>query len=72
MSIQVEEEKVVIDQDTFNKNDLNKIAARILNRCNYFHKKHVNNDTELKAGEGKTMITNGMSVRDFVKKYHLK
>jgi hypothetical protein len=44
----------------------------MLQRCNFFHNKNKNNKKELKIGEGKLMITGGLSVSDFLEKYNLK
>lgn len=70
--VKKEEEKVVIDSEAINKNELNTIALKVLKKCNYFHKKSPNNSNSLKSGRGKTMITNGMSIVDFETKYRLK
>ena len=70
--IKKEEEKVVIDSEAINKNELNTIAIKILNKCNYFHKKNKNNLTELRSNQGSTCITKGMSIEDFEKKYNIR
>lgn len=67
-----EEEKVVIDKETINKDEMDKIAKRILYKCNYFHKKNKNNDTRHEKRKGKTMITNGMTVKEFEREYGLE
>ena len=59
---------VIINGVTYNKNkDLDKISKIILNKCNYIKNYF---DTEF-AGEGKTMITRGLTVDEFTKKYGL-
>jgi hypothetical protein len=59
---------VVINGVIFNKNkDLDKISKAILKECNYIKKYY---DKE-NAGDGKTMITRGLSVNEFAKKYRL-
>ena len=59
---------VVINGVIFNKNrDLDKISKAILKECNYIKNYY---DKE-NAGDGKTMITRGLSVNEFTKKYRL-
>ena len=70
--IRKEEDKIVIGNETYNVNkDLYLIAKNVLNKCNIRHQKHSNSNHNLKAGEGKLMITNGMSINDFLLKYNL-
>lgn len=64
-----EDDKIVIDHVTINKNETDKIATKILYKCNYFHKKSKNNDVFHRSRKGKLMCTNGMTVRDFEKEY---
>ena len=58
---------VLINGKFYNKNDLKSISCAVLKECNYI-KKYFNSEN---AGEGKTMITRGMSVNEFSKKYGL-
>lgn len=44
----------------------------MLFKCNFMHPKNKNNQSFLKCGNGKSMITSGMSINEFVKKHHLK
>lgn len=70
--IRREEDKIVIGNQTYNVNkDLYLIAKNVLSKCNIMHKKHLNSNHNLKAGEGKLMMTNGMSINDFLLKYNL-
>ena len=67
-----EDDKRVIGKETFNVNrDLDLLATKVLNKCNVRHQKNINANNSLKAGEGKLMITNGMSINDFLMKYNL-
>ena len=67
-----EDDKIVIGKETFNVNrDLDLLATKVLNKCNVRHQKNINANNSLKAGEGKLMITNGMSINDFLMKYNL-
>ena len=58
---------VLINGKFYNKNDLKSISCAVLKECNYI-KKYFNSEN---AGEGKTMITRGLSVNEFSKKYGL-
>ena len=69
--ILVEEDKIFINNQSYQKNRLDLIASQVLSSCNISNHKNKNNNTALKHGEGKLMITNGMSVKDFIKKYSL-
>ncbi len=40
--------------------------------CKVYSIKNKKNDINLKAGNGKSMITQGMTINDFLKKYQLK
>ena len=59
--------RVLINGKFYNKNDLKGISNAILKECNYV-KKHFSSEN---SGEGKTMITRGMTVNQFTKKYGL-
>jgi hypothetical protein len=58
---------IIINGIKYKKNDLPNISKVILKECNYI-KKYYDNEN---AGEGKTMITRGLSVNQFTKKYGL-
>ena len=58
---------VIINGKSYNKFDIAKISNAVLKQCNYI-KKNFNKEN---AGDGKTMITRGMSVNEFTKKYNL-
>ncbi len=51
---------------------MNVIAVKILNKCNLTKEKNENNNKKLKSGEGKLMITNGLSINEFEKKLGFK
>lgn len=59
---------VIINGVKYQKNkDINKISRAVLKECNY-----IKNDFDIEyAGDGKTMITRGLSVDQFTKKYGL-
>ncbi len=58
---------VMIKGKAYNKKDIPKISRVILKECNYI-KKYFDNE---KSGTGKTMITRGLSVEEFTKKFRL-
>ena len=66
------------DENNDNSNNLNPdnnldlVAKKVLNECNVTSQKSKYNDTILKSNEGKTMITKGMTVAEFIDKYKLK
>ena len=58
---------VLINGKAYNKKDLPTLTKVILKECNYI-KKYYDKES---AGDGKTMITRGLSVNEFTKKYRL-
>lgn len=53
-------------------NQINVIANKILHKCNLTKEKNINNNSRLKSGDGKLMITNGLSINDFERKMGIK
>ncbi len=51
---------------------VNELAKEVVDKCNFVMKKHKNNNTKLVSGNGKLMITSGLSVKDFLKKFNFK
>ena len=67
-----EENKIKIGNDVYYMNcQMGLIANKILNKCNVHHNKNKNNMNSLRVGEGKLMMTKGMTVKNFVSKYKL-
>ena len=66
-----EDEKIVIDNKEFFKSEIDKIARKILTKCNFNHNKNPNNIKSLKTGEVKLMITNGLTLNQFYDRYQL-
>lgn len=50
---------------------MHEISKNVLTRCKYNRKKSEFNDRNLRAGEGKLMITSGLTVNDFTRKYNI-
>ena len=64
---------VEIDGKIYNKKEeFDLITRKILKMCKVYSIKNKKNDINLKAGNGKSMITQGMTINDFLKKYQLK
>ena len=55
-----------------NSENIHDIAKLILDECKVNSKKSRFNNSSLKSKSGKSMITKGLSVQDFLKKYNLK
>ena len=54
------------------QNDINKLGKIILKKCHFVNNKFVNNkDNKLQKGIGKLMITNGLSINEFIDKFSL-
>jgi hypothetical protein len=60
-----------VDNLAISKYKLDLIAQKILQFCNITHNKSANNNNKLKSGNGKVMITSGLTVNEFKKKYNL-
>ena len=68
-----EDNNVSIGKKIYLKNtQFNEISSKVLGMCNIYSTKSKFNNTSLKARTGKTMITKGMSVQEFEKKYNLQ
>ena len=72
----IEDEKYIIINNTIynktNKNDMKNLGNMALKKCHFINTKYDNNkNNNLKKGEGKLMITNGLSLNDFLDKYSL-
>lgn len=64
---------ITIDNENYSLiNQIDKIAEKILNKCNLTKEKSENNNKKLKSGEGKLMITNGLTIVEFEKKLRIK
>ena len=68
----LEESEIKIDGKIYNKNkEFDLITKKILRLCKVYYNKSKNNNQSLKAGNGKSMITPGLSLNSFEKKYKL-
>jgi hypothetical protein len=68
----VDENSVLIDgKILFKDSQFDIIANKVLNICNVNKKKSKFNNTSLKKKDGKLMITRGLSVGEFEKKYKI-
>jgi len=69
VEVRKDEEIILIDNQAYGKNQFDVISKLVLKKCNFTHEKNKNNTKSLKKGEGKLMITSGMTVHDFQEKY---
>ena len=68
-----DENEVEIDGEIFEKTtQFNLITKKVLQICKVYNKKARTKRNFPRAGDGKNMMTKGMSVNNFVKKYKLK
>ena len=68
-----EDNNVIIKNKLYYKNtQFDKITSEILGMCNIYSTKSKFNNTVHKSKGGKTMITKGMTVGEFEKKYNLQ
>ena len=69
----VDENTVLIGNELlYKQNQFDIIANRVLNLCHYYNKKSIHNPKRLKKGDGKLMMTRGLTVEQFEKKYNLE
>lgn len=68
-----DENEIEIDGEIFEKTQqFHLITKKILKKCNVYSNKNINNRNKLKVGNGKNMMTKGLSIKDFFNKYKLK
>ena len=54
------------------QNDMKKLGKIILQKCHFINNKYIDNESnKLQKGTGKLMITNGLSINDFLNKFSL-
>ena len=71
-SMKKNEEKIKVDGVEYSKNDLENLSKAIMNKCKFTRKKYRSSDSDYsKTGRGKLMFTNGLTVGEFEKKYHI-
>jgi len=76
----INQKKQLVDENTvlignellYKQNQFDIIANRVLNLCHYYNKKSIHNPKRLKKGDGKLMMTRGLTVEQFEKKYNLE
>ena len=67
-----DENSFLFDNKIYNKKkEFDLIAKKVLKLCNIYSNKSKYNNSTLKVRNGKTMITRGLSVEQFEKKYGL-
>ena len=69
----VDENTVLIGNELlYKQSQFDIIANRVLNLCHYYNKKSIHNPQRLKKRNGKLMMTRGLTVEQFEKKYNLE
>jgi len=53
------------------KSQVDLISKKVLRKCNFTNSKSDFNNKTLKAGNGKLMITSGLTINDFSKKFNV-
>lgn len=66
-----DEERITIDDETFLKSQIDQISKKVLKKCHYLNAKSDFNNKALKSGSGKLMITSGLTINDFSKKFNV-
>lgn len=66
-----DDDRIKIGNETYLRSQVDLISKNVLKKCNYLKDKNPNSNGKLKAGSGKLMITNGMSINDFTQKFHV-
>ena len=66
-----EHDKVSIDNEIFTANQIDSITKKMLKKCNFVRSKSTSNNTKLKKGNGKLMMTSGLTVKEFSQKFHV-
>ena len=64
-------EKIMIDNEVISINQIDTITKKMLTKCGFLRKKSASNNTSLKKGNGKLMVTAGLTVEEFTKKYNV-
>ena len=68
-----EDNNVIINNKLYYKNtQFDLISQKVLQMCNIYSPKSKFNNTSHKSKGGKTMITKGMTVGEFEKKYNIE
>ena len=65
------DDKIWVNDEAISLGQMELIALKVLKNCNYVHKKNVNNNKFLRKGDGMLMMTSGLSINEFTKKYNL-
>ena len=68
-----DENEVEIEGEIFEKtSQFNLITKKVLQICKVYNNTRKKSKNIVKAGDGKNMMTKGMSVNNFIRKYKLK
>jgi hypothetical protein len=64
-------DKIMIDNEVISINKIDTITKKMLIKCGFLRQKSASNNTSLKKGNGKLMVTSGLTVTEFTKKYNV-
>ena len=64
-------EYIVVDNKVFPKKDVKEISDVIFQKCKFYKRKSIHNESSLVKDSGKLMFTSGLTVHDFSSKYNL-
>jgi hypothetical protein len=64
-------DKIMIDNEVISINKIDTITKKMLIKCGFLRQKSASNNTSLKKGNGKLMVTSGLTVKEFTKKYNV-
>ena len=62
---------MTVGDETYLKSQFDLISKKVLKNCNYLHSKSDFNNKALKSGQGKLMMTSGLTINDFAKKFNV-
>ena len=64
-------DQIMIDNEVISINKMDTITKKMLTKCGFLRQKSASNNTSLKKGNGKLMVTSGLTVKEFTKKYNV-
>jgi hypothetical protein len=68
-----QEERIKVNGIDYKKTDLENLSKAIMESCKVTRKKFRKEDSKYShSGNGKLMFTNGLTLKEFEKKYHIK
>ena len=65
------EDLIWVNNEMIPLSQIDLIAKKVLKNCNYVREKSINNNGMRRKGDGKLMVTSGLTVSEFKKRYQL-